>query len=156
MKGQRGFALIEAVVVVGIAAMCAGTLVLALAGAAKFGARAGGPHRTAALLFARQTLRIAQDAWKYGPPGSAPAGTAGVSIPVAGPEATATTMPARISATIGDAGGTGASLSITVSYPPDSGHADTGSVTLSGPLRAIAPLPGSQVERPGLIAQPGI
>ena len=153
MNAQRGFALVEAVVVVGIAAMCAGTLVLALAGAAKFGAHAGGPHRIAALLFARQTLRIAQNAWKYGPPGSAPAGTAGVSIPVAGPQATATAMPARISATI-DGGSNGASLSITVSYPPDSGRADPGSVTLSGPLRVIAPLPGSQVERAGLIAQP--
>lgn len=154
MKTQRGFALVEAVIVIGIAAVCAGALLLAISGVAKFGSHAGGPNRTAALAFARQTLRIAQNAWKYGSPGDSPNGTAAVTIPVAGPDATATTMPASVNAVLGTVDASGTSLSITVSYPPDPGRADPGTVTLSGRLRVLAPPPGARLEQPGLIAQP--
>jgi type II secretory pathway pseudopilin PulG len=154
MKRERGFALLETVAVVGIVAIGAAALVLAISGAAKFSAHASGPNRTAALEYARQMLRVAQDAWKYGSPGSAPNGSADVTVPVAGPDAIATTMPARVTATVVPDSETGASISIAVSYTPDPGRNDSGSVTLSGRLRAIAPLPGTQVVQPGYVAQP--
>lgn len=143
MKAQSGFALLEAVAGAGIAAICAGTLILALSGVAKFGAHANGPNRAAALALARQTLRTAQNAWKYGSPGEAPAGTTDLK-----------TLGAHVTATLARGEADGADLSVTVSYTPDPGRADPGSVTITGHVRALAPLPGSQIDRPGLVAQP--
>lgn len=145
MKAQAGFALIEAIAVTGIVAVCAGALLLALSSAAKSGARAAGPNRMAALRLAAQTLRVAENVWKYGSPGDAPAGTEVTGVPV----------PLHIVSTVSQTGASSAVLTVTVSYTPDPGHAEPGSVTLSGTLRAKAPLPGARVAQDGLISAPG-
>ena len=144
MKAQRGFALIEAVVVIGIVAACAGALLLALANAAKSGARAAGPNHVAALRLAAQTLRVAANAWKYGSLGDAPSGTEVTSVPVS----------LQIVSSVSQTGASSAVMTVTVSYTPDPGRAEPGSITMSGTLRAKAPLPGARVEQDGLISDP--
>jgi type II secretory pathway pseudopilin PulG len=144
MNGERGFALLEAIAVIGVAALCVAALALAASGATKFAGRASGPNRRAALAFARQTLRTAQDAWKYGAPGWVPAGSTSALIP----------FPARITASLAPGGAETAAISITVEYSPDPTQNDSGIVTLESSLRAAAPLPGTRIEQPGTIAHP--
>ena len=154
MRLQTGFALIEVLAVIGIVAICAGTLILAISGFAKFGSHAIGRNRLAATLFAEQTLRVAENAWKYGSPGAAPSGSAQVALPVAMPSSTPTTIPATVSSTLSNAG-SGATIAVTVLYTPDPQHPDDpGRVTLSGILTVKAPLPGAQIERPGFVPLP--
>jgi len=155
MRAQAGFALIEVLAVIGIVAVCAGTLILAVSGFAKFGSHAVGPTREAATLFAEQTLRVAEDVWKYGAPGSAPSGSSQIALPVAVPSSTPTTIPATVFSTLSNTGTAGATITVTVVYTPDPQHSgDPGTETLSGNLNVKAPLPGAQVERPGLIPMP--
>lgn len=155
MKSQAGFALIEVLAVIGIAAIGAGTLILAISGFAKFGSHSVGRNRAAALVFAEQTLRVAEDTWKYGTPGAAPSGSAQVTLPVAVPSSAPTTIPATITSTLSDATSTGATLTVTVLYTPDPEHpGDSGIITLNGTLNVKAPLPGAQVERPGFVPLP--
>jgi len=144
VKAQAGFALIEAIAAIAIAAVCAGALILALSSVAKSGSHAAGRNRVAATLFAEQTLRVAEDAWKYGSPGDAPSGTFETSIP----------NPISVVSTITQNGSSAADITVTVAYTPDPGHEEPGSVTLRGKLRAKAPLPGARVEQSGLIAAP--
>lgn len=140
---------------IGIIAVCAGTLVLAISGFVKFGSHAVGRNRAAALLFAEQTVRVAENAWKYGTPGSAPSGSAQVALPVAIPSSIPTTIPATVTSTLSSAASTGATITVTVLYTPGPEHSgDSGNVTLTGALTVKAPLPGAQVERPGFVAQP--
>ena len=155
VRSQAGFALIEVLAVIGIVAICAGTLILAISGFTKFGSHAVGRNRLAATLFAEQTLRVAEDAWKYGTPGAAPSESAQVALPIAVPSSTPTTIPATVFSTLSDAGPAGATIAVTVLYTPDPQHPDdSGSVTLSGNLNLKAPLPGAQMERPGFIPPP--
>jgi type II secretory pathway pseudopilin PulG len=155
VRSQSAFALIEVLAVIGIVAICAGTLILAISGFAKFGSHAIGRNRSAALLFAEQTLRVAQNTWKYGAPGTAPNGSAQVALPVAVPSSTPTTIPATIISTLSGAGSTGATITVTVQYTPDPQHPDdSGSVMLNGTLNVKAPLPGAQIERPGFVPLP--
>lgn len=143
MSPQRGFALLEAIVLVAIVAIGAGGLLLAASAAAKLSPDAD-RSRTAASLLATQTLRVAEDAWKYGSAGNAPSGTATALLPVPGSNAP---LPVTISSAIEAQSADGAAISVTVSYP-------TGAITESAAVRIKAPLPGTQVERPGLIPQP--
>lgn len=143
MNGERGYALLEALAALGLAALCVTALALAARGAARVQTQTGGPNRRAALAFARQTLRVAQDAWKYGSPGAAPAGSATALIP----------FPARVSATVEPDGEDAATISVRVEYSPDPATNDSGVVTLEGAVHAMAPLPGSRVEA-AAVAQP--
>jgi len=146
---QRGFVLLEAIAIVAIVSICAGALLLAISAAAKLSAPPG-RYRTAAALLAAQTLRAAENAWKYGSPGEAPSGSAPASMTVPGSSVpVAVTISSAISSETAD----GAAIEVTVSYPPGQ-SGDSGTLILSGALRAKAPLPGSQLERPGLIPQP--
>jgi hypothetical protein len=43
---------------------------------------------------------------------------------------------------------------VTVRYTPEPGRDDPGIVTLASQVDSKAPLPGSQLSRPGLIPQP--
>ena len=134
--------LLEALVAVAIAALAAGASLWALAGFGKHLAQPGGAARSAALALAQQTLRVAQDAWKYGSPGSAPAGTQAVALP-----GTITTAISSASAP--------AQILVTVRYTPQPGRSgDTGVVSVSGAVDVKAPLPGSSVYRPGLVPLP--
>lgn len=104
----------------------------------------------AALTIAQQELRIAQNAWKYGSPGTAPSGTQTIVLPVSA----STTAPATITTTL-SASGTSAQLTVTVQYTPEPDRSgDTGVVSVTGEVAEKAPLPGSQVDRPGLIPMP--
>ena len=148
MKRQRGFALLEAIAVLAITSLCAGALLLAVLASASIGL-APGRNRTAAALLAAQTLRGAENAWKYGSPGNAPAGPVPASMLVPGSGA----VPVTISSEIASQSADGATISVTVSYPPERAG-DSGAITVTGALRVKAPLPGSQIERPGFIPQP--
>ncbi|HEX5273917.1 MAG TPA: prepilin-type N-terminal cleavage/methylation domain-containing protein [Candidatus Rubrimentiphilum sp.] len=149
MKPQRGFALLEAIAVIAIASLCAGALLTAVFASALLRATPD-RNRAAAAVLAAQGLRVAENAWKYGSPGDAPNGSTAVSMPVPG----AGSVPVTISSAISSQTEEGAVVAITVSYPPEQAG-DSGAVTITGALRVKAPLPGSQLERPGLIPQPG-
>jgi hypothetical protein len=142
--------LLETVVAAAIIAVAAGTSLWAIAAFGKHAGQQGGPARTAALVAAQQTLRVAQNAWKYGSPGSAPAGTQAIALPLS----SATSAPATITTTISGAASP-AEVIVTVRYTPESIRpGDSGVVSVSGEVDVKAPLPGSQVDRPGLIPQP--
>lgn len=127
---QSGFSLIEAILAGAIVAIAAGAWLSAASAFGRFATHQVSPARSAALLLAEQTLRVAQDAWKYGSPGSAPSGT--------------WTTGGHTVQTV-TAGGTGSS-SVTVTVD--------GIVTLHGTLSVKAPLPGSRIVPSTLIPQP--
>lgn len=142
LRFQSGVTLLEAAVCAGVVAIAAGTALFAVASFGRHIAQPGGSARMAALVAAQQTLRVAQDAWKYGPPGGAPSGSQTIALP-----ATVTTAV--------DTGTSPARITVTVRYTPEPGrNGDSGVVELTGELSAKAPLPGSHVERPGLIPLP--
>lgn len=148
-RAQSGITLIETAVAAGILAVAVGGALFAIAQFGKFVRQQGGPARTAALIRAQQTLHIAQNAWKYGSPGTAPSGTQIIALAY---NKTAT-EPATITTAIAG-GGTSAQITVTVRYTPEPGRNDPGVVTISGELTAKAPLPGSQINRPGLVPLP--
>lgn len=139
----------ETAVAAGIVAIALGGALFALAQFGKYVRGQAGPARTAALVAAQQTLRLAQNAWKYGSPGSAPSGTQTIALAYnkgASAPATITTAIAR--------SGPSAQITVTVRYTPEPGRNDPGVVTISGELIAKAPLPGSRIDRPGLVPLP--
>lgn len=140
-RSQSGFSLIETLVATAIVTLVVGSALFALATFGKYAAHQGGKARTAALSLAQQTLRDAQNAWKYGSPGVAPSGTQ-----IAASVGTVTTTVAA-SASI-------AQITVRVTYTPDASYQDSGVVVLSGELQAKSPLPGAQIDRPGLVPQP--
>lgn len=152
MKGRRqsGITLVETAVAAGIIAIALGGTLFALAQFGRYVRQQGGPARTAALVAAQQTLRVAQDAWKYGSPGSAPSGTQTIALPIN----EAAVAPATITTTVAGSA-TSAQITVTVRYTPEPGRNDSGVVTLSGQLAVKAPLPGSHIDRPGLVPLPG-
>jgi len=83
-------------------------------------------------------FRDAAQSWKYGSPGSYATGTfSNVSI-----------TEAAVTAT-------GAHLTVGVQYTPDAARGgEDGTITVEGDVAVKAPLPGSQVARPGLIPRP--
>ena len=148
-RSQSGITLVETAVAAAIVVVAIGGVLFAIASFGKFVRRQGGPGRMAALVAAQQTLRIAQNAWKYGAPGSAPSGSETITLPLN----SATTAPATITTAIASSG-TSAQLTVTVRYTPEPGRNDSGVVVLSGPVSVKAPLPGSQIDRPGLVPLP--
>jgi Tfp pilus assembly protein PilE len=150
VKPQRGLALLEALAVVAIVALCAGALLAAVSAVAKLDGSPG-RNRAAAALLAAQILRVAEDAWKYGTPGEAPAGSTTAFLPL---EGSSSTVPVTISTALSSRTADGAAITVTVSYPSGEEGAGSAAVSMSAPLRVKAPLPGTQVERPGLIPQP--
>ena len=150
MKPQLGFALLEAIAVVAIASLCTGALFVAVSAAVSLEAPPG-RNRAAATALAAQTLRVAEDAWKYGALESTPNGSAPALMHVQG---SSETVPVTISSAISSQTADGAAITITVTYPPGQDGGDSGAVTIGGALRVKAPLPGAQVERPGLIPRP--
>ncbi len=134
--------LVETALAAAILALAAGAALYAVARFAKYSAQQAPAQRTAAIAIAEQTLRVAQDAWKYGPPGNAPAGTQRIPLPG--------TLTTTLSS-----GEASAHITVTVQYTPDPSRNDTGIVSVSGDVVEKAPLPGSQIDRPGLITGPG-
>lgn len=147
---QAGFSLVEALVAAGIVALACSAWLGACAAFARYAAHPISPVRAAAALLAEQTLRVAQDAWKYGSPGAAPSGTWRRSIDVDTPGASPVPAPVGVTATL-----SGGALEVTVRYTPDPLRPDdSGEVTMSGTLLPRAPLPGSALQAPGLIPAP--
>jgi prepilin-type N-terminal cleavage/methylation domain-containing protein len=139
---QSGFSLIEAVIAAAIAAVAAGAWLSATSAFGRFAAHQASPARSAALLLAEQTLRVAQDAWKYGSPGNAPSG------------AWTTTGPFTVQTTV-SGGAVSGDITVTVSYTPDPlRRSDAGAVTLHGTLSVKAPLPGTRIVRAAPIPRP--
>lgn len=149
LRSQTGLTLVETAVAAAIVAVAAGAALYGVAAFAKYAAQQDGPARSAALVVAQQALRVAQDAWKYGSPGSAPSGTQSIALPASA----ATTAPATLRTTISSTGSS-AQLTVTVTYTPQPGRNDPGVVSVSASVVEKAPLPGSQVYRPGLIPMP--
>ena len=135
---SRGFTLLESALVGAIVAVAAFALLFALSSASHFAAQSGGPAREAAQAAAESALRDALQAWKYGSPGNAPSGSAG-----------------NVTVTLSNVTATGTHIVVRASYTPDPGHgAQAGTVQISGDAFVKAPLPGSQVARPGLVPAP--
>ncbi len=150
LRFQSGITLVETAVAAAIITIAIGTALWAIGTFSKHAAQQGGPARMAALVLAQQTLRVAQDAWKYGSPGSAPSGSQSITLPMS----SATTARATIS-TIVSGAASPAQITVTVRYTPEPGRgADPGVVSVSGEVDVKAPLPGSRVNRPGLIPMP--
>lgn len=149
LGSQTGITLVETAVAAAIVAVAAGTALYGVAAFGKYASQQEGPARSAALVAAQQTLRVAQDAWKYGSPGSAPSGTQSIVLPASA----ATTAPATMRTTI-SSNGASAQLTVTVEYTPQPGRNDPGVVSISASVDEKAPLPGSQVNRPGLVPMP--
>lgn len=144
-RAQAGFTLVEAAVATAIVAIAAGGALYAFAAFARNGAHVDGPHRAAAMRLANRTLRAAEDAWKYGSPGIAPAGTGIVTDP----------YPASITAKLSGVTPASATLAVTVRYTPDPSR-DGGVVRLTAALESQAPPPGSTLTQPGLVPAPAI
>lgn len=142
LRFQSGVTLFEVAVCAAVVAIVTGTVLFAAASFGRHIAQPAGSARTAALLAAQQTLRVAQNAWKYGSPGGAPSGSQSIALPGTLTTAiAASTSPARIT--------------VTVQYTPEPGRrGDSGVVELTGDLNVKAPLPGSRVDRPGLVPLP--
>ncbi|HEY9180048.1 MAG TPA: prepilin-type N-terminal cleavage/methylation domain-containing protein [Candidatus Baltobacteraceae bacterium] len=150
LRRQSGITLLETTIAAALLAIAAGGALFALSSFGAHIAQQGGPARMAALVAAQQTLRIAQDAWKYGSPGSAPSGSQTIALPLS----TQTTAPALLTTTV-SAGATSAQITVTVQYTPEPGRSgDPGVVMLSANVSEKAPLPGSQVTKPGLVPLP--
>jgi hypothetical protein len=141
--------LVEAAAAAAIVAVIVGGVFSALSGFGKYITQQGGPARRAALIEAQQTMRLAQNAWKYGSPGNAPSGSQTIALPLS----SQTTAPATITTTVAP-NGNSAQIQVTVRYTPEPGRRDPGVVELNSQVDVKAPLPGSQVNRPGLIPQP--
>jgi hypothetical protein len=147
---QSGVTLVETAVAAAIVALAVGAALWAVAAFGKHVAQQGGPARTGALIYAQQTLRVAQDAWKYGSPGDAPSGSQTIGLSIGA----ASTTPAELTTAV-RASTTRAQITVHVQYTPEPDRtADPGVVSVSGDVDAKAPLPGSLVNRPGLIPAP--
>lgn len=134
---SRGFTLVETAVAAAVACVATIALFFAFAQAARFAGHAEGTARQAARIAAENVFRDAAQSWKYGSPGTLAASASNVTV------------------TAANATSTGAHLTVRVQYTPDPGHAaEDGTVTIEGDVFVKAPLPGSQVAKPGLIPRP--
>lgn len=143
MRSKRGFTLVETVLATAIVAIALSALLASLGGAARFAGAAAGPNRQLALDAAAETIRLGQNAWKYGPQ-DVPSGTLATSVPVSVPGAPPTTMPLTIQALLTRAGDS-AHLRVVVLYPQDGFRDQTGRVVEDAVLHVSAPLPQSTV-----------
>lgn len=151
---QGGFTLIESAIAAAVAGVAVVAFASAAAGFGRFAAHQAGPVHEAAAALAAQTLRVAQNAWKYGPPGQAPAGTFQTRLTVVRAGKVAQ-VPVTLTTSLGAPNATSADVTVTVSYSPDPDHPqDPGVVTLRGAAQVQAPLPASTVAPAPLVPQP--
>lgn len=154
-RGQQGFTLIESLVAAAVLAVATGAFLYAAGEFGRFSSHQAGPVRSAASVLAEQTLRVAQDSWKYGSPGTAPSGSFQTSAPLNVPGGAPTTAPLSITTNLNGGAAGSAQIDVTVRFTPDPDHLqDTGSVSLSGQVQVKAPLPGSTVAPAAFIPQP--
>lgn len=154
-RSQAAFTLVETLIAVAVVALAIGGFVLAMGAFGRFSTHQAGPVRTAAMQLAEQTLRVAQDSWKYASPGTAPSGTWQTTVPLAVPSALPTTVPVTVTASVSNATAQSAQVTITVQYTPDANRSgDTGRISVSGVAQVKAPVPGATVLNPSLIPQP--
>lgn len=140
---EHGFTLIEALVAVALLVVCIGGALSGAASVGRFATAPVGPNRAAALAAGDMTARVAQDTWKYGQP-------PGALVPNGSWSTTYDGVALQVNATVSTAG----ELTVTVAYPPDPARDESGSVTMHTTLHALAPRPGTNVIRPGLVPAP--
>ncbi|HET7814035.1 MAG TPA: hypothetical protein VFL13_06650 [Candidatus Baltobacteraceae bacterium] len=141
---SRGFTLVEAAVAVGIAALAAVLLAPVVSVAARASSRANDPVHAALSTYASGLVRDAAQAWKYGAPANAVSQTYTATISAG---AAASPLPVSVTETIAAVDAASSQVTVTVT---------SGSVTASASAQvaASAPLPGSQIARPGLVPMP--
>lgn len=145
--------LLEAVLAAAIVALATGAWLSASSAFARFSTHQASPVRSAAQALAEQTLRVAQDAWKYGSPGTVPSGSWQTGVALNAPGAAAA-APVTVTASVASSGQT-ADITVIVRYTPDPQHrGDSGVVSLNGSLSVKAPAPGARLLQPGLIPEP--
>ena len=154
-RSQRAFSLIETLVAVALVTIAVAGSILSMGAFGRFSTHQAGPVRSAAMLLAEQTLRVAQDAWKYGSPGMAPSGTWQTAVPLHIPGASPTTAPVSVTTSISNAGAQGAHVKVDVQYTPDGQRSsDSGLVSISAQAQVEAPVPGATLLDPSLVPQP--
>jgi type II secretory pathway pseudopilin PulG len=161
---EQGFALLEAIVSVALVALVLGALLFGAANFGRFGSHPSGTRREAAERLAAQTLRAAQDAWKYPDAGAAglpaPSGTWSTAMPVRAPGGETIAVPVTIQVTTAiaataapnDPTSERARTSVTVTYPPDYSRDDPGVAGVAADLAVKSPYPGEILTVP--VAQP--
>ncbi|HEY8315168.1 MAG TPA: type II secretion system protein [Candidatus Baltobacteraceae bacterium] len=164
MSSQRAFTLIEAAVSVALIAVALSGALWAAGSFGRYATHQAGPNRSAALVFADSLLRVAQDAWKYGTPGTVPSGSWQTALPIAIPSALPTSIPITVRAVYAivatpDPGGVdttvpSAQVTLSVTYPRDAGHDDPGTLSVQGALHVQAPPPGSRIAPLGIVPAP--
>lgn len=152
LSAQRGFAILEAMLVVCVLALAVGGTFAAVSAVARH--NPDEPHRTAAAQRAQMLLAVVADSWKYAgaaiPLGSVTAsGALQPAIPNATPMPVSITLNERLDPS--DPGGQTLDASVIVRYPDGS---QSRSLTFSSILRALAPEPGATIAPSGLVAQP--
>ncbi len=151
---QAGFSLIEALCALGILVLAFAGFAVAFSTFGRFATHQAGPVRAAATVLAEQTLRVAQDAWKYGSPGLGPSGAFATAVPIGVPGEAPTTAPVAVSALV-TGGPPNATIGITVRYTPEPNRkGDDGVVTISGALQVKAPVPGATILESSPVPQP--
>jgi Tfp pilus assembly protein PilV len=154
LRKQAGYALVEVAFAAAVISIGVGGVLGAMGVFARFAAHPDGPVRSAAALLAEQTLRVAQDAYKYGSP-DLPSDTVWqTNVTVAGADATPTSVPVTVRTHV-EGSAAGAAIEVAVSYPGDGGRANrSATFSLRGNLAVLAPIPGSSITRPGFVPDP--
>jgi type II secretory pathway pseudopilin PulG len=154
-QSQEAFTLLETLIAVAVVGVAIGGLIAALGGFARFSTHQVSPIRSAATLVVKNTLLAAQDAWKYGSPGTAPTGTWATTVPLAIPGNSSVTAPVTLSVSASAVSSSGTELIVSARYTPAPNRSgDTGAVSMSGQAYVRAPLPGATVFDPALIPKP--
>jgi Tfp pilus assembly protein PilV len=154
-KTQEAFTLLETLIAVAAVGVAVGGLIGAVGAFARFSTHPISPMRSAATLLVKNTLLAAQDAWKYGSPGTALLDTWDTTVPLAIPGNSPVTAPVTLSVSASTIDSARAQLTVSARYTPGlDRHGDTGAVSMSGQAYVKAPLPGATVFNPALIAKP--
>jgi hypothetical protein len=147
--------LIEVLVAIAVVAVALGAAIGAIGAFGRATTHQAGPIRSAAMLLAEQTLRVAQDAWKYGSPGTSPSGSWSTTVPLNLPNGVSTTAPVTVTTTTSDTGAQSALVTVNVRYTPDPYHQDDpGAVSMTGQAQVRSPVPGATVVNPSLVPKP--
>ncbi|HZZ66123.1 MAG TPA: hypothetical protein VFE17_11525 [Candidatus Baltobacteraceae bacterium] len=156
VRDQGGYALVEVVFAAAVISVGVAGLLGAMGVFARFAAHPDGAVRSAATLLAEQTLRLAQDAYKYGSPDLPRDTEWQARVAIAGPDAMPTNVPVTVRTHV-EGSPESAAIDVAVSYPGDPKSTNrSATVSLRGTLAVLAPVPGTSITRPGLVPGPPV